>query len=197
MSRGLALLALVAGAVLSCLLSWRANRQAERLRLARALGQAMEHAEQLHGERVRQQAVLEVLTARIRGLGRRLDQANLRACRLQQELSTVRGNYEALRVELEFQASLTTGATVVELAPREEPPGPLGDRPGVVAACRSACRQAPRVTPADGSWCEPASPSVHSFRSMFIETRPLRVAHFRANRKMSSSSSLCYPLFFR
>jgi len=124
MSRGLAFIALVAGAVLSCLLAWRANRQSERLRQARALGQAMEHAEQLHGERVRQQAVLEVLTARIQGLRGRLDQANLRACKQQQELSTVRGNYEALRVELEFQASLTTGATVVELAPREEAPDP-------------------------------------------------------------------------
>jgi len=124
LSRGLALSALVAGTVLSCLLAWRASRQAERLHQARALGQAMQHAEQLHRERVRQRAVLQVLTSRIRALRERLEQANLRACRLQQELSTVRGNYEALRVELEFQAALTTGATVVELAPRDEPPDP-------------------------------------------------------------------------
>ena len=122
LGRGVGLVLLLAGAALACLLAWRENRMAERLRQAHALGEAMEYAERLHAERVRHQAVIDALGRRLGALRRRADDAGRRACTLQQELSTLRGNYEALRVELEMQAALESDAQVIELA---RPGGPV------------------------------------------------------------------------
>lgn len=111
-SRGIALLALLAGAVLACSLAWRQSRHAERQRAAAELGQVLQHAEQLSVERRRQQAVVKTLAAQQAGLRSRAVRAELRATRLQQELSTARGNNEALRVELELQAALSAARPV-------------------------------------------------------------------------------------
>ena len=119
-SRGVALAVLLAGSALACLISWRDTREAARVHLAAELGQAMLHSEQLHAERVRQRTVVTVLSARIENLRKRLDEANLRSCTLQQQVSTLRGNHEALRVELELQALLNAPAEVVELAHHAE-----------------------------------------------------------------------------
>ncbi|MFT3860403.1 hypothetical protein [Micropruina sp.] len=124
LSRGVAAAALIAGAALACLLAWRESRAVERLRLAAELGQAMEQAEQLHAERRRQRAVVDSLAVRLSEMSERLDQARLHGCRLQQELSTLKGNYEALRVELELQAVLNPPAAVVEMAQRPGTPDP-------------------------------------------------------------------------
>ncbi len=118
-SRGLGLVALIAGAALACLLAWRENRAAQRVREAHALHQALLHAEQLHAERARQRAVVDVLGRRVAALRRQLEGTGRRVCLLQQEVSTLRGNYEALRVELELQAALESDAQVVELGRRE------------------------------------------------------------------------------
>ncbi|MBK8448133.1 MAG: hypothetical protein IPL41_16010 [Micropruina sp.] len=115
-SRGVALAALVAGTVLVCLLAWRESRNAERLQMAAELGQAMRHAEQLHAERARQRAVVRLLSVRMADLRDQLAAAGARSCQLQQQLSTLRGNHEALRVELELQAVLNPPATVHELS---------------------------------------------------------------------------------
>lgn len=115
LGRGLGLIALLAGAVLACLLAWRENRATQRLREAHALHQLLLHAEQLRAERARQRAVAEVLGQRVEALRRQLDQSGRRVCALRQEVSTLRGNYEALRVELELQAVLESDACVVEL----------------------------------------------------------------------------------
>ena len=115
LGRGLGLIALLAGAVLACLLAWRENRTAQRLREARALHQVLVHAEQLRAERARQRAVVEVLGSRVEALHRQLETSGRRVCALRQEVSTLRGNYEALRVELELQAVLESDARVVEL----------------------------------------------------------------------------------
>lgn len=115
LGRGLGLAALLAGAALACLLAWRENRGAQRIREAHALHQALLHAEQLHAERARQRAVVEVLGRRIAALHGQLERSGRRVCALQQELSTLRGNYEALRVELELQAVLESDAQIVEL----------------------------------------------------------------------------------
>lgn len=72
----------------------------------------MQAAEQLRAERARHRAVITALEGRIAAQRTRADEARLRACRLQQELSTMRGNYEALRVELELQAALGVEAGV-------------------------------------------------------------------------------------
>lgn len=124
LARGLGLIVLLAGAALACLLAWRENRMAERLRQAHALGEAMEYAERLHAERVRHQVVIEALGRRLGAVRRRADDAGRRACALQQELSTLRGNYEALRVELEMQAVLESDANVIELARPGDPVDP-------------------------------------------------------------------------
>ncbi len=108
--RGVALAALLAGALLVCTLAWRERRLIERARLAAELGQAMQHAEQLHAERARQSAVLRVLSSRLGELRDERDQARALSSQLQQQLSTLRGNHEALRVELELQAVLAAGA---------------------------------------------------------------------------------------
>ncbi|MBP8919718.1 MAG: hypothetical protein KBG85_08435 [Micropruina sp.] len=110
--RTLGLIALVSGAALACALAWRAVRSAERRAQAQALGAAMQAAEQLRAERARHRAVITALEGRIAAQRTRADEARLRACRLQQELSTMRGNYEALRVELELQAALGVEAGV-------------------------------------------------------------------------------------
>lgn len=115
LSRVLGLVALLAGTVLSCLLAWRENRTADRLREAHAINEAAEFAERLHAERSRHDAVLTVLTRRLTALAGRADAAGRKAGVLQQELSTLRGNYEALRVELEMQATLSDEADIVEL----------------------------------------------------------------------------------
>lgn len=47
LSRGVAVAALLAGAVLACTLAWRQNRAAERVSRAAELGQAMRFNEQL------------------------------------------------------------------------------------------------------------------------------------------------------
>lgn len=124
LARGLGLVVLLAGTALACLLAWRDNRMAERLRQAHALGEAMEYAERLHAERVRHQAVVKALGGRIGALRQHADDASRRACTLQRELSTLRGNYEALRVELEMQAVLESDADVIELARAGEPADP-------------------------------------------------------------------------
>ncbi|MFT4297430.1 MAG: hypothetical protein QM582_18665 [Micropruina sp.] len=116
--RLLGLTVLLAGAVLSCLLAWRANRMAQRRREAHALAEALRHAEQLRAERAGQRVVLDALGRRLVALRQRADAATVRSSRLQQEMSTLRGNYEALRVELELQAVWESGAHVVEL-PRD------------------------------------------------------------------------------
>lgn len=115
LGRGLGLIALIAGAALACVLAWRENRSAQRLREAHALHQVLLHAEQLRAERTRQRAVVEVLGRRIAVLHRQLEQSGRRACALRQEVSTLRGNYEALRVELELQAVLESDARAVEI----------------------------------------------------------------------------------
>jgi len=119
-SRGVALAALVAAAALAWVIAWRENRDANRARLSAALGEAMQQSERLSVERARQRAVVAVLSGRIDSLGERLNEANLRACTLQQQVSTLRGNHEALRVELELQALLNAPAEVLELAHRAE-----------------------------------------------------------------------------
>lgn len=91
------------------------NRTAQRLREARALHQVLVHAEQLRAERARQRAVVEVLGSRVEALHRQLETSGRRVCALRQEVSTLRGNYEALRVELELQAVLESDARIVEL----------------------------------------------------------------------------------
>lgn len=119
-SRGVALGALVAVAALAWCTGRRENRDATRVRLAAELGAAMQHAEQLTAERARQRAVVNVLSTRIDVLREQVQQANLRACTLQQQVSTLRGNHEALRVELELQALLNAPAEVVESALRAD-----------------------------------------------------------------------------
>lgn len=120
LSRVLGLAALLTGAVLACLLAGRENRVAQRLREARSINEATEFAERLHAERSRHDAVLTVLTGRVRMLAQRVDVANLKADVLQRELATMRRNYEALRVELEMQATLSAEADIVELVRRSE-----------------------------------------------------------------------------
>lgn len=120
LSRWLGLAALLAGTVLACLLAWRENRTSDRLREARSIDEAARFYERLHGERRRHAAVLTVLTRRTATLHRRAAAAERTASLLQQELSTLRGNYEALRVELEMQASLSAEADIVELVRRGE-----------------------------------------------------------------------------
>ena len=61
------------------------------------------------------------LAGRFDELTEQLQQSKARTCALQQQLSTLKGNYEALRVELELQAVLNPPAPVVELAHRETP----------------------------------------------------------------------------
>lgn len=122
LARGLGLVVLLAGTVLACLLAWRENRMAERLRQAHALGEAMEYAERLRSERARHRAFVKALGGRLGAMRQHADDASRRACTLQQELSTLRGNYEALRVELEMQAALESDAQVIELA---RPGGPV------------------------------------------------------------------------
>jgi septal ring factor EnvC (AmiA/AmiB activator) len=121
LSRAIAVVALLAGAVLACLLAWRENRAAERVRMAAELGQAMRANEQLRAERKRHRAVVGTLAGRFDELTEQLQQSKARTCALQQQLSTLKGNYEALRVELELQAVLNPPAPVVELAHRETP----------------------------------------------------------------------------
>lgn len=120
-SRTVAFVALLAGSVLACLLAWRENRMAERVHRAAELGLAMRHHEQLHVERTRQQAVVAVLGTRVSTLRARLSESDRQVAVLRQQLSTLRGNHEALRVELEMQAALTAPATVVELAVADPP----------------------------------------------------------------------------
>lgn len=120
LSRVLGLVALLTGTVLACLLAWRENRAADRWREARSINEAAEFAERLHAVRSRQDAVLTVLTKRLTTLAQRADEAGRKAGVLQQELSTLRGNYEALRVELEMQATLSDEADIVELVRRGE-----------------------------------------------------------------------------
>lgn len=115
LGRGLGLIALLAGAALACLLAWRENRAARRLREAHALHQLLLHTEQLRSERARQRTVVEILGRRVEALHRQCEQSGRRVCALRQEVSTLRGNYEALRVELELQAVLESDARVVEL----------------------------------------------------------------------------------
>ena len=122
LSRGVAVAALLAGAVLACTLAWRQNRAAERVSRAAELGQAMRFNEQLRAERKRNRAVLGTLAGRFDDLNAQLQQSKARTCAQQQELSTLRGNFEALRVELELQAVLHPPAPVVELAPRTDSP---------------------------------------------------------------------------
>lgn len=116
LSRGVALAALAAGTALVCLLAWRESRDAQRVQLAAELGESMRHAEQLHAERVRQRAVVHVLSTRVAQLREQLAVEGIRSCQLQQQLSTLRGNHEALRVELELQAVLNPPAAVYELS---------------------------------------------------------------------------------
>ena len=123
-SRTVAFAALLAGSVLACLLAWRQNRGAERSHQAAQLGQAMRHGEDLHAERVRHQAVLRTMSARLGGVRDQLAEADRRASALQRQLSTLRGNYESLRVELELQAALAEAAPVLELAGVADPPDP-------------------------------------------------------------------------
>lgn len=117
-ARGLAFAALLTGAVLACVIAWRENRTAERRRRATALHDALLHAEQLSAERVRQRAVLSALGTRVATLRGQLDAANARSVALQQQLSTLRGDHRALKVELELAATLAA-ADVVALTPRE------------------------------------------------------------------------------
>lgn len=120
-SRAVAFVALLAGSVLACLLAWRENRAAERAHRAAELGLAMRHNEQLHVERARQRAVVQVLGMRVSALRVRLCESDRQVAVLRQQLSTLRGNHEALRVELELQAALTAPAPVVELAVADPP----------------------------------------------------------------------------
>lgn len=122
-SRVAALVALLAGCALACLLAWREHRTAEARHRAEQLGAAMRYREQLHSERARQRAVVQALGERISALRGQVAEADGRATALQQQLSTLRGNYEALRVDLELQAALNAPATVLELA-AAEPPDP-------------------------------------------------------------------------
>ncbi len=123
-SRTVAFAALFGGCVLACLLAWREIRNAERIHQAAQLCAAMQHGEQLHADRARQQRVVHALSARLGALRGRLADSDRRASALQQELSTLRGNYESLRVEVELQAAFAASATVLELAPVADPPDP-------------------------------------------------------------------------
>jgi len=108
----------------ACLLAWRQNRGAELSHQAAQLGQAMRHGEDLHAERVRHQAVLRTMSARLGAVRDQLAESDRRASALQRQLSTLRGNYESLRVELELQAALAEAAPVLELAGVADPPDP-------------------------------------------------------------------------
>lgn len=118
-ARGLGLAALVGGAALACLLAWRENRAAQRVRAAHALHEALLFAEQLHAERVRHGVVVDALSRRNAAVRAQAERAAREICALRREVSTLRGNYEALRVELELQAVLESDAQVVELGRRE------------------------------------------------------------------------------
>lgn len=118
-TRALGLVVLVAGAVLACLLAWRANRAAQRVRSAHALHETLLFAEQLRAERARHGIVVDVLGRRNADLRAQAERSGRKICALQREVSTLRGNYEALRVELELQAVLESDAQLVELGRRD------------------------------------------------------------------------------
>lgn len=112
------LLVVALGGVAACLFAWRDAQRAIRAAQQLQLADLRRHSEHLHAERSQHRRVLGALSQRIAGLQARERVLAGENARLQQTISTLRGNNEALRVELELARALDTEAELVTLPRR-------------------------------------------------------------------------------
>lgn len=118
----------VTGGALACLLAWREARQARRIAAAQAVRDLRVSGDKLHEERQQHRRVLAVLQERNSELRSRLAESLGEAAALAQQVSTLRGDNAALRIELaRIQAEDSSDAEIVSMPRRVSSPAQAGN----------------------------------------------------------------------
>ncbi|MFZ1409963.1 MAG: hypothetical protein WAS07_00725 [Micropruina sp.] len=100
----------VAGGVVACLLAMRDTAKARARAEAEAAGYLRWSVAKLHEERTRHGRVLSVVDDRNKALRVQVTGLVSQTAQLQREVSTLRGNYEALRIDISMAATLQAAA---------------------------------------------------------------------------------------